>query len=168
MVSNIINPKNMKTIPTFIVCFLLILTCSCHTPDVSSSNGGVKKQIKTATASDRSPFSQGIEANGFLFLSGTLGTDPMTGTLAGNDVASQLTQIVKNLSDILAEGGCTINDVVKATVFLTDMNNYATMNEAYLTLFHAPYPARTCVEVSALPREGALIEVEVIAACPHR
>ena len=126
----------------------------------------VKKQIKTATASDKSPFSQGIEVNGLLFLSGTLGVDAATGLLAGNDVVSQLTQIVQNISDILKEAGCTINDVVKATVFLTNMKDYAAMNEAYLKLFRAPYPARTCVEVSALPREGAVIEVEVIAVKP--
>jgi len=81
-------------------------------------------------------------------------------------VVSQLSQIVKNITDILKEAGCTINDVVKSTVFLTDMKDYAAMNEAYLKLFKAPYPARTCVEVSALPREGALIEVGVIAVKP--
>ena len=124
-----------------------------------------QKQIKTATASDNSPFSQGIEVNGLLFLSGTLGFDA-TGALAGSDVVSQLTQIVANISEVLKEAGCTINDVVKATVFLTDMKNYSAMNEAYLKLFRAPYPARTCVEVSALPREGALIEVEVVAVKP--
>jgi len=123
----------------------------------------VQKQIKTSTASDKAPFSQGIEVNGFVFLSGTLGVNPYTGTLAGNDVVAQLNQTVRNISDVLKEAGCTINDVVKATVFLTDMKHYAAMNEAYMKLFQAPYPARTCVEVSALPVDGALIEIEVIA-----
>ena len=152
----------MNTKFTFAFCIVLFLG-TANLITACSLENGVKKQIKTSSASDRSPFSQGIEANGFVFLSGTLGTDPITGSLSGDDVVSQLTQIVKNLSDVLKEAGCTINDVVKATVFLTDMNNYAVMNEAYLTLFQAPYPARTCVEVSALPRAGALIEVEVIA-----
>ena len=126
----------------------------------------VQTQIKTATASDRAPFSQGIEVNGLVFLSGTLGTDASTGMLAGDDVVSQLEQIVKNISDVLKEVGCTVNEVVKATVFMTDMNNYTVMNEAYMRLFRTPYPARTCVEVSALPVKGALIEVEVIAVKP--
>jgi 2-iminobutanoate/2-iminopropanoate deaminase len=151
---------------TSILGVTLFLITVSHCTSATQETSTTKKQIKTATASDRSPFSQGIEVNGFLFLSGTLGIDAATGTLAGNDVVSQLTQIVANISDVLKEAGYTINDVVKATVFLTDMKNYAAMNEAYLTLFAAPYPARTCVEVSALPREGALIEVEVIAAKP--
>jgi len=130
---------------------------------LSQENKPAQKQIRTASASDKAPFSQGIEANGFVFLSGTLGVDPATGKLAGNDVVSQLTQTVKNISDILKEAGCTINDVVKATVFLTDMKDYAAMNECYMKLFKTPYPARTCVEISTLPVEGAVIEVEVIA-----
>ena len=148
---------NKKIISIFIALFLATVTA------FSQENKTVQKQIKTATASDKAPFSQGIEANGFVFISGTLGVNPVTGILAGNDVVSQLTQIVKNISDILKEAGCTINDVVKATVFLTDMKNYATMNETYMELFKTPYPARTCVEISKLPVEGAIIEVEVIA-----
>ena len=153
---------NKKIIPILIALFFVTTNCQ-----FSHENKTVKKQIKTATASDKAPFSQGIEANGFVFLSGTLGVDPATGKLAGNDVVSQLTQIVKNISDILKESGCTMDDVVKATVFLTDMKNYATMNEQYIKLFKTPYPARTCVEVSALPVEGALIEVEIIAVKPN-
>ena len=154
---------NIKT--TFFLCAVLFLT-TAHGVAFSQETTTIQKQIKTSTASNKSPFSQGIEVNGFLFLSGTLGVDATTGTLAGNDVAAQLTQIVKNIAEVLKEAGCTLNDVVKSTVFLTDMKNYAAMNEAYLTLFRAPYPARTCVEVSALPRQGALIEVEVIAVKP--
>ena len=134
-----------------------------HTAIFAQERQIVQKQIKTSTASAGAPFSQGIEAGGFVFLSGTLGVDASTGMLAGNDVVSQLEQIVKNIAEVLNEAECTINDVVKSTVFLADMRDYAAMNEAYLRLFKAPYPARTCVEVSALPREGALIEIEVIA-----
>lgn len=146
---------------TTALCTALFLTGACcsSTPETT----GVRKEVRTATASNTAPFSQGIEANGFLFISGTLGVEATTGMLAGDDVVSQLTQIVKNISQILEEAGSSLKDVVKATVFLTDMQNYAAMNEAYLTLFQAPYPARTCVEISRLPRAGALIEVEVIA-----
>jgi len=153
--------KTISIIP--VTLLLVIFNC---TVAVAQERPIVQKQIKTATASDRAPFSQGIEVNGFVFLSGTLGTDASTGMLAGNDVVSQLEQTVKNITDILKEAGCTINDVVKATVFLTDMKDYAAMNEAYMRLFRSPYPARTCVEISALPVEGALIEVEVIAVKP--
>ena len=145
---------------------LCLLTANHHTA-ISQTANTVKKQIKTATASPNAPYSQGIEANGYVFLSGTLAVDAATGTIAGNDVVSQLNQIVANITEILKEAGCTIDDVVKVTVFLTDMKDYAAMNEAYLKLFRAPYPARTCVAISALPREGALIEVEVIAVKPR-
>ena len=163
---NVFNNSIMtkKTFSIIALAFLLA-TLNC-TMAISQERPIAQKQIKTATASDRAPFSQGIEVNGLVFLSGTLGTDPSTGMLAGNDVVSQLEQTVKNITDILKEAGCTINDVVKATVFLTDMKDYAAMNEANMRLFKTPYPARTCVEVSALPVEGALIEVEVIAVKP--
>ena len=153
-----------KTI--FLISGTLLLAMLSSATAFSQTRPIVQKQIKTSTASANAPFSQGIEINGFIFLSGTLGVDSSTGTLAGNDVVSQLEQIVKNISDILKEAGCTINDVVKATIFLTDMKSYAAMNEAWLRLFKTPYPARTCVEISALPVAGALIEVEVIAAKP--
>ena len=153
-----------KTIP-FIALTLFAAALSCTAPSLQEQKT-VKKQIKTAAASDKSPFSQGIDVNGLVFLSGTLGVDAATGTLAGDDVVSQLTQIVANISEVLKEAGCSINDVVKTNVFLTNMQDYAAMNEAYLKLFQAPYPARTCVEISALPRAGAVIEVEIIAAKP--
>ena len=155
----------MKKIILIVVVILLLLTLN-YTVAFSQTLQIAQKQIKTATASANAPFSQGIEVNGFVFLSGTLGVDSSTGSLAGNDVVSQLEQVVKNISDILKETGCSINDVVKTTVFMTDMKNYAAMNEAYLRLFKTPYPARTCVEVSALPVAGALIEIEIIAVKP--
>ena len=151
-----------KRIIFAITITLLFVTSSCTT-EAPQTHQVAKKQIKTSTASDRAPFSQGIEANGFVFLSGTLGVDASTGRLAGNDVVSQLEQTVKNITAVLKEAGCSINDVVKATVYLTDMGHYAAMNEAYMRLFSTPYPARTCIQVSALPVAGALIEVEVIA-----
>jgi len=152
---------NKQIIVILSVTFMMV--ASIRHSAIAQERGIMQKQIKTTTAAANAPFSQGIEVNGFVFLSGTLGVDGATGMFAGNDVVSQLTQIVANITEILREAGCTINDVVKATVLLTDMKDYAAMNEAYLNLFRPPYPARTCVEVSALPREGALIEVEVIA-----
>jgi 2-iminobutanoate/2-iminopropanoate deaminase len=143
------------------VLFLLVaLNC---TATFSQERQPIQKQISTANASTKVPISQGIEVNGFVFLSGTLGVDSSTGMLAGNDVMSQLEQTVKNITAVLQETGCTLNDVIKATVYLTNMKDYVAMNEAYSRLFKIPYPARTCIEVSALPIEGAVIEVEVIA-----
>lgn len=146
-----------------IISITLLFVAFNYTVAFSQERQTVQKQIKTSTASANAPFSQGIEVNGFVFLSGILGVDAATGTFAGGDVVSQLEQIAKNITEVLKEAGCTMSDVVKATVFLTDMKDYAAMNEAYMRLFRVPYPARTCVEVSALPREGAVIEVEVIA-----
>ena len=146
-----------------IISVTLFMAMLTSTAAFSQERKIVQKQIKTPTASASAPFSQGIEVNGFVFLSGTLGVNPSTGTLAGIDVVAQLNQIVRNISDVLKEAGCTINDVVKATVFLTNMKDYAAMNECYMKLFKTPYPARTCVEISKLPVEGAIIEVEVIA-----
>ncbi len=147
----------------FLIVVIIPFVLNNCTSGTSPERPNAKKQIKTSTASDRAPFSQGIEANGFVFLSGTLGVDAATGRLAGNDVVTQLEQTVKNISAVLKEAGCSIGDVVKATVYLTNMGDYAAMNEAYMRLFRAPYPARTCIEVSALPVAGAKIEVEVIA-----
>ena len=150
----------------FIVFAVFLLTALSYTVAFPQEHTIMQKEIRTSSAPDRAPFSQGIEVNGFVFLSGTLGINSDTGELAGNDVVSQLEQIVKNISDVLKEAGCTINDVVKATVFMTDIKDYAAMNEAYMKLFRPPYPTRTCVEISALPKEGALIEIEVIAVKP--
>jgi endoribonuclease L-PSP, putative len=155
---------NRKTIS---VVFVVLCIASLYgAKAISQDRRIVQKQIKTSTASDSSPFSQGIEVNGLVFLSGTLGVDASTGKLAGDEVVAQLEQIVKNISEVLKEAGCAISDVIKTTVYLTDMRQYAAMNEVYMRLFQAPYPARTCVEISALPVAGALIEVEVVAVKP--
>jgi len=156
----------MKRKTTMMISVFVLLALVNCTTENAKERPNDKKQIKTATASAQAPFSQGIEANGFVFLSGTLGVDASTGKLAGNDVVSQLEQTVKNIESVLKEAGCSLNDVVKATVYLTDMGNYAAMNDVYKRLFKTPYPARTCVEVSALPIAGALIEIEVIAQKP--
>lgn len=108
------------------------------------------------------PFSLAISAEPFLFLSGQLGTDPTTNKLVSPGVQEQCRQIFRNLEALLAAGGKTLDDVVKATVYLVDMGEFAAMNEIYGPRFSKPYPARTCIAVAALPL-GARVEIDVIA-----
>lgn len=109
------------------------------------------------------PYSQAVCANGFCYVSGQLGLDPATGNFAADDVVGQAEQVMKNVSNILAAKGMTMDNVVKAVVFLTDMNDFAAVNEVYAKYFKAPYPARSAFQICALPK-GGLVEVEVIAA----
>ncbi|HHW14764.1 MAG TPA: phosphoenolpyruvate--protein phosphotransferase [Firmicutes bacterium] len=111
------------------------------------------------------PYSQAIRAGRWLFASGQIPLDPVTGELVGADVTAQTRQVLANLSAVLAAAGCTPKDVVKTTVFLTDMNNFAQMNAVYGSYFTEPYPARSTIEVSRLPK-GALVEIEAVAVLP--
>lgn len=108
-------------------------------------------------------YSQAVIANGMLFVSGQLGIDPQTGEFAGSDFRSQAEQVIKNVAAILKAANTDASHVIKTTVFLTDMANFAILNEVYSTLFEAPFPARSAVAVAALPK-GGLVEIEVIAA----
>lgn len=108
------------------------------------------------------PYSQAIEVNGFVFTSGQLPIDPATGEFAGSDIKSQAEQSLKNVKAILEEAGLTMKNVVKTTVFLADMADFAAMNEVYSTYFSEPYPARSAVAVKTLPK-GALVEIECVA-----
>lgn len=110
------------------------------------------------------PYSQAIAANGFLFISGQLPIDPATGNFAEGGIRELTRQSLENVKSILAEAGLTLADVVKTTVFLADMNDFAAMNEVYAEYFTAPAPARSAVAVKTLPK-GGLVEIEVIAAC---
>lgn len=107
-------------------------------------------------------YSQAIISNGMLYASGALGIDPKTGDFAGADFRSQAEQVMKNVEAILRAAGTDQSKVVKTTVFLTDMSNFAVLNEVYGTLFQAPYPARSAVAVAALPK-GGLVEMEFVA-----
>lgn len=108
------------------------------------------------------PYSQAIEVNGFVYISGQLPIDPATGEFAGSDIKSQAEQSLKNVKAILEEAGLTMKNVVKTTVFLADMADFAAMNEVYSTYFSEPYPARSAVAVKTLPK-GALVEIECVA-----
>ena len=124
----------------------------------------MKKVIATKNAPAAiGPYSQAVQVGNMLFASGQLGLDPATGNFAEGGVKEQTVQAFKNVHAILEEAGLSINDVVKTTVFLADMSDFAAMNEIYAQFFNEPYPARSAVAVKALPK-GALVEVEVLAA----
>lgn len=128
----------------------------------------LKEQIATTAApAALGPYSQAILAGGFLFASGQVPIDPATGELAGADVETQAKQVFNNLQQVLAAAGCGFADVVKTTVFLTDLANFAAVNEIYADYFVQPYPARSCVQIAALPK-SSLLEVELIAKIPEK
>jgi 2-iminobutanoate/2-iminopropanoate deaminase len=121
------------------------------------------KQITTSAApSAIGPYSQAIEANGFIYASGQLPIDPSTGVFADGGVRGQTRQSLKNAQAILREAGTDLANVVKTTVFLADMSDFAAMNEVYAEFFKAPFPARSAIAVKMLPK-GALVEIECVA-----
>lgn len=107
------------------------------------------------------PYSQAIEKNGILYLSGQLGIDASTGVLR-TDIEDQYRQVLINIGHVLEAAGYSYDDVVKSTVFIKDMSNFSIFNNIYAEFFSKPYPARSVIESSALPK-GALVEMEVIA-----
>ena len=108
------------------------------------------------------PYSQAIRAGNFLFVAGQIALDP-AGQMVSGDVAVQARRVLDNIGAILAAGGLTFADVVRTTVFLADMNDFAAMNDVYGQYFKEPYPARATVQVARLPRD-ARVEIDVIAS----
>lgn len=140
----------------FIAAIFLILTVSV------GAQSTTKRAVETAEAPKAiGPYSQAIVANGFVFTAGQIGTDPKTGTLV-EGIEAQTEQVLKNLAAVLNASGSSTNNVVKTTVFLADMNDFAKMNEVYAKYFKAPFPARSTVQVARLPRD-AKIEIEAVA-----
>jgi 2-iminobutanoate/2-iminopropanoate deaminase len=109
------------------------------------------------------PYSQAIKAGNLVFLSGQLGINPETGEFVSDSVTDQTEQVFKNIKAVLAAAGLTLDKVVKTTVFLADISDFATVNEVYAKQFTEPYPARSAFAVKTLPK-NALVEIEVIAA----
>ncbi|EFI71159.1 MULTISPECIES: RidA family protein [Segatella] len=109
------------------------------------------------------PYSQAIEVNGFVFASGQIPINPATGNFVEGGITEQTTQAITNAQNILKEAGTDLSHVIKTTVYLADMSDFAAMNEVYAKFFTEPYPARSAVAVKELPK-GALVEVEVLAA----
>jgi len=123
--------------------------------------------MKEAVHTDRAPnpigpYSQGIRANGFIFLAGQVALDPKRGELIGGDVRQQTERTLENLKGVLEAAGANLNHVVKVTIFLKNMGDFAGMNEIYARYFPKLPPARSTVEVARLPKD-ALVEIELIA-----
>ncbi len=122
-----------------------------------------KKIINSAQAPKAiGPYSQAVEDGGFIFTSSVLPIDPVTGEVFTGDVQMQTEIILHNLENILKEAGCTLKNVVKTTVFMTDLTKFAEMNATYETFFKENPPARTTVQVAALPK-GGVVQIEAIA-----
>jgi 2-iminobutanoate/2-iminopropanoate deaminase len=125
---------------------------------------GMKKIIATKAAPGAvGPYAQAVEAGGCVYVSGQLPIDPATGAFAAEDAAGQAKQSLCNVRAILSEAGCTMEDVVSATVYLKDMEDFAAVNEVYASFFtEGGYPARCAVEVARLPKD-ARVEIAVTA-----
>ena len=124
----------------------------------------MKKVISTANAPQAiGPYSQAIEAGGFVFVSGQIPLIPATGELVEGSVEVQTARVLENLKAILESAGSSLENVVKTTVYITNMDDFAKVNGIYGQYFQENPPARVCVEVSKLPK-GALVEIDVIAA----
>lgn len=123
----------------------------------------MKQVINTPKApSPIGPYNQAILANGFLYLSGQIAIDPETGELNMPDIATETHQVMKNIDAVLKAAGMTFANVVKTSIFLSDMNNFAQVNEVYATYFNDQHPARETVEVSCLPK-NVNVEISVVA-----
>jgi 2-iminobutanoate/2-iminopropanoate deaminase len=109
------------------------------------------------------PYSQAVKSNGFVFISGQVALDPKTNEFVGADVRQQTERVLENLKAILEASGVTLTHVVKTTVFLKDMNDFAAMNEVYARYFTAAPPARSTVQAARLPKD-ALVEIDLIAS----
>ena len=155
----------------FIYCLscvaLLMAGCTTKTENMEltiKENQTMKQAISTEKAPAAiGPYSQAIEANGFVFASGQLPIDPATGQFPEGGIQEQTRQSILNAQAILESAGLSLANVVKTTVFLADMNDFAAMNEVYASFFSTPFPARSAVAVKTLPK-GAMVEIECIAA----
>ncbi len=134
---------------------LLLAMTACASPRRTIASDGAPKAI--------GPYSQAVEAGGFVFLSGQIALDPVTGKVVEGDIKAQTERVLKNLQAVLEAAGLTMADVAKVTVYLTDLGDFAAMNEVYATFFTKDPPARATVQVAALPK-AVRIEIDAIAA----
>lgn len=123
----------------------------------------MKTEIRTLNAPQAiGPYSQAIVVGNMLYASGQIPINPASGNIEATDIKAQAHQVLKNIGAVLAAADLKYSDVVKTTVFLTDLNDFGAVNEIYGEYFTEPYPARSCVQVAALPK-NAKIEIEIIA-----
>jgi 2-iminobutanoate/2-iminopropanoate deaminase len=147
---------------------LLVLSSSLalFRPRAFAKSGGkkvMKQEVKTEKAPKAiGPYSQAIIANGLVFCSGQIAINPASGELLTGGIEEQTRLVLKNLGAVLEAAGSSFSQVVKATVFLQDMNDFSRMNQVYAEFFEAPFPARAAVQVARLPRD-VKVEIEAIA-----
>lgn len=135
----------------------LAVLCACATA------GGPPRVISSTAAPPAiGPYSQAVDAGGFVFLAGQIAIDPSTGQLVHGDIRTQTERVLRNLEAVLAAAGLGLDRVVKTTVYMTDLAEFSAMNEVYARFFPRPPPARATVQVAALPR-GARVEIEAVA-----
>ena len=126
----------------------------------------MRQSVSTSQAPQAiGPYSQGIRAGGLLFVSGQIPLDPATGVMVAGDIADQTRRIFQNLGEILKAAGASFDHVVRTTVYLADMGDFAAMNEVYGAYFSSPAPARSTIQAAALPK-NARVEIDVIASIP--
>lgn len=129
----------------------------------TKGEGRMKQEVKTEKAPKAiGPYSQGIIAKGFVFVSGQIPLDPTSGELSLGTIEEQTRLVLRNVGAVLEAAGSSYEKVVKCTVFLQDMNDFSPMNQVYAEFFRAPFPARAAVQVARLPRE-VKVEIEAIA-----
>ena len=142
----------------------LLLAVSIGFSPIAFSQTTLKKAIETKNApAPIGPYSQAVQAGNLLFVSGQIAKDPATGIMKNDSIKEEATQVMNNLKAVLDAAGLGMDNVVKATIYLTDMNDFKKVNEVYGSFFKGTYPARETVQVSNLPA-NAKIEISVIAA----
>jgi 2-iminobutanoate/2-iminopropanoate deaminase len=146
---------------------LITLSCMALVSSTFSCNEGRRKKMKKEIKTDKAPkaigpYSQAIEANGFIFASGQIAIDPATGELKMGTIEEQTRLVLTNMKAVIEAAGSSFDKVVKCTVFLQDMNDFTQMNEVYGEFFKPPYPARAAVQVARLPKD-VKVEIEAIA-----
>lgn len=156
--------KAMKTRLVFYTIFTLLVFVLC----ISFADGGdgLKVLFSEKAPKPIGPYSQAIKSGGQIYVSGQIGIDPSEGKLVSGGIKEETRQALKNLLRVLEAGGCTADDVVKCTVYLSNMNNFAAFNEVYGEYFSTWKPARETVGVLALP-VGASVEISAIARVPR-
>lgn len=130
-------------------------------------SGGPEAVRSAGAPAPIGPYSQAVRAGGFLFLSGQIGLDPATGALVDGGVAAECRRALDGLKEVLEAAGVSLGSVVKTTIYLTDLGDFAAVNDVYGGYFTEPFPARATVGVASLPR-GARVEIEMVAVAPER
>jgi 2-iminobutanoate/2-iminopropanoate deaminase len=146
------------------VIAVFALTLAACTP--AQRDGGLRTIAVQGAPKAVGPYAQGIVANGLLYTAGQTARDPATGNPVSGDIVVQTNRVLDNVEAILKGASCTLQDVIKVTVFMTDLGDFAKMNEAYAARFGSHRPARSTVQVSKLPA-NAQLEIDVVARVPH-